>query len=252
VTEVRPANLELFPTDIQRIDPLTKGIDNLGSGLGFDGNTYVLKSQSIRRELPMSEWLAYAIAAKCQLPIGVPRICRLPNSELVFGSKWASGVYTNTSILNTPVQLLQQVVMPERLYGVVTLDVFLGNKDRHQDNLLFVQSNGQTNFEVIDFSRALLYYERLPDCTSVSKGGSWTAQFLSLMKDMHRVSFTEAERVAESLLKINADHLKQEIEKAPAEWKTSRCDAMLEWWASDLRQARIDEIKNGIWNGTLI
>lgn len=244
-------SLDLFPTDIQRVDAIDDGVDNVGRGVAYDGYEYVLKSQAVRLDLPMSEWLSYAIADKCQLPTAMPKVCKLPDSTFAFGSRWVSGTYTSTGILNTPDQLLARVTSPGRLYGLIALDLFLGNADRHSDNLLFVSANAATNFQIIDFSRATLFHAVLPSIASI-RTSIWTGGFINDVKHHHKQSLTEVDRVIDAIQRISADNLRLEMSRVPAMWRTKRSGDFVDWWASDGKRARLDDLAQGLWNGAYL
>jgi len=246
-----PQNLELFPLDVLGIDPVKKGADSAGTVLAADGYPYNTKSSRTRPELPLNEWLCYHISEACGIAVPTNKILKMPDGELVFGSRQAAGTYTKGGIVNTPDQLVRRLVVPERLWGMLALDLFIQNLDRRFANLVFQTVGSETNVLSIDFSRALLHHRDLffpvgkidPNCNSVA-----FARFVSAIVPL---SYAEVERICSALTRVTADHLLDWSARAPASWRSvPRFSELLDWWSTDQKKARLQEIQDYFWNGS--
>jgi hypothetical protein len=247
-------NLDLFPLEICRIEPKEDGVDAECFGRGVDGYTYAIKTQRNRPSLPICEWLCYKLTDASGLPTAAPRVLTSKHFGFAFGSRWVGGLATQTASFNTPDQLLQRLAQPERLYGLYALDLFVGNGDRHLDNVLFPQVRDETNLQVIDFSRALLYHGVPPfPSPSALVADSNTASFIKQVKKFHRVSHESIERVLNVMSRVSADHVRRWAQQTPSEWTDfPEWERFVAWWESNKKNERIETIRKGIWDGSLI
>lgn len=244
-------NLELFPLDVLRVDPTRHGADSIGHVIAADGFPYTVKSVGTRRELPLNEWLCYHLSEVCGIAVPSNKILRMPNGELVFGSRWAGGTYTQTGSLNTPDQLVRRLFAPQRLFALLTLDLFIQNLDRRIANLVFVTVDGATNVLAIDFSRALLHHPQPLLSINDIPGDCATLQFAKWAHGMVRPSLDECDRVLSTLDKVTSEHLSEWAKGAPEEWQqVTKLDALLSWWNSG-KDKRLQDLRDALWNGTL-
>lgn len=177
----------------------------------------------------------------------------MPDGELVFGSRHAGGTYTKGGIVNTPDQLVRRLVAPSRLWGILALDLFIQNLDRRFANLVFQTVGNETNVLAIDFSRALLHHQNhfLPvskiahDCN--------TLDFARFVSNIVQPSHQEVERICNSLGRITANHLAEWAKHTPTKWQAAqKFDEILNWWETENKQIRLQEIQDYFWNGTYI
>lgn len=252
-TEQRETNLDLFPLDVTRVDPPRSGADSLANVIAVDGLQYTVKSANHRTELPVSEWICYHLAEACGIAVPTAKILRMPSGELVFGSRWAGGVYTQTGNTNTPDQLLERLFAPSRLWALYAFDIFVQNFDRRIANLIFQSVDTKTNVLAIDFSRALLFHPMPFNHPSALPIDCATRKLARFVSRVHSVSHEECDRVLSKLDQINVNHLSTWLKHAPTEWQShSKLNELLTWWGSQQKRERIEAIKEGIWNGSLI
>jgi hypothetical protein len=246
-------NLELFPLDVLSIDPTRKGADSTGLVTAIDGYPYTAKSARTRRDLPLNEWLCYQLAEACGIAVPTNKILRMPDDELVFGSRWVGGTYTQTGSVNTPDQLVRRLFAPERLWAILAFDLFIHNLDRRIANLLFLPVDGKTNVLAIDFSRALLHHPApFPPLSHIPNDCN-TLLLARWVNTMVRPSFGECERVLNALDQVKAAHLMEWSRRTPEAWRSiTQLNELLVWWESEHKSARLQEIKDGLWNGSLI
>jgi hypothetical protein len=246
-------NLELFPVDVLSVDPSRKGADSVGVVVAVDGYPYTAKSARTRQHLPLNEWLCYHVSEACGIAVPTSKILRMPDGELVFGSRWVGGTYTQTGSINTPDQLIRRVISPGRFWAILALDLFINNLDRRVANLVFSTVDGQTNVLPIDFSRALLHHPvPLPPLSHIPPNCA-TLQLARYTGGMIRPAFDECDRVVTALSRVKAAHIRQWAQRAPEEWQAvPQLDELLVWWDSEHKDARLQEIKDGLWNGTFI
>lgn len=249
----RAQNLELFPLDVIGIDPVKKGEDSAGTVLAADGYPYNTKSARTRPELPLNEWLCYHLSEACGIAVPTNKILKMPDGELVFGSRQAGGTYTKGGIVNTPDQLVRRLVVRERLWGILALDLFIQNFDRRFANLVFQTVGSETNVLSIDFSRAFLHHQNLFSPISSFDHSCNTLAFARFVSGIVPFSFQEIERICSALNRVTVDHLLDWAGRAPAAWRSvASFNDLLDWWESEHKKTRLQEIQDYFWNGTYI
>jgi hypothetical protein len=246
-------NLELFPREVCRIDPPRIGVDSLCLALADDGCQYMVKSARTKSYLPLNEWLCYHLAEGCGIAVPTAKVLRMPDKELVFGSRWAGGVYTSRGFTNTPDQLIRRLSVPGQLWAIFALDLFIQNFDRRIANLLFQEVDAKTSLLAIDFSRALLYHQVPFGAPAAIPRDCATLELARFATNLIRPSFSDCERVLNALNQVTGRHLCEWISRAPSEWQAvPNLQELLLWWDSDQKGLRIDAIKEGLWNGAFV
>lgn len=132
------------------------GADLACSGIGQDGMTWIVKLRSPQPCLPITEWLGYHIYEACGFPVPYYGILEMPDGDTAFGSRLEGGVETIQGRSGSDL-VADLSSCADTLSGILALDLWYGNEDRHFNNFVWRRNElQQTTPMVIDFSRAFL------------------------------------------------------------------------------------------------
>lgn len=180
----------------------------------------------------------------------------LSNGRSVFGSRRIAGVadaIVTEAFLTTPTA--SNVNPP--IFGlsgllskIYALDMFLFNDDRHLGNYLSVDDQGVRRLYTYDFSRALFWTWPwngfpLPQCNTRKFGG--------VLRSLHGFDHTAAFSVLDGLNSLEPVMLQMFIKQMPSDWANAQiCNQFVEMWANGTAALRVDELRKGFGDGTLL
>ena len=231
-------DLPLFPLDVTVFIPSPwPSADLKELARTSDGHDFAAKWEREGRGLPASEWLGHRLAQACQIATPFTATLRY-GGEQGFGSRIEGDVSTWNSLAPSE-RAIVLAHCSKAMCGLLALDIFVGNDDRHLNNWLFRRNLDQQWVPLcIDFSRAL--FRRgfpsdiwpLPPCNTLST--------IELMKAAGRWDGSSAVFAVEQLQRVTPEVLKHWLTECPALWlpEPERA-ALTSWWASSAYHKRI-------------
>jgi hypothetical protein len=112
------------------------------------GHRYLCKKNT--PYLAASEWICHHIARACGLPVPNFAAIRIEGrSDYLFGTEWMDGAIGYAVAL--------PIVKNGGIFSeALALDYSISNPDRHLENYLYLEKDGEVEVTIIDFSRAFL------------------------------------------------------------------------------------------------
>jgi hypothetical protein len=157
-------------------------------------------------------------------------VVQRPNGELAFGSKWAENAWQYAPARTTQLQLESWLRDSNAdISGMVVIDAFLPNDDRHSRNVLFEAAAARVRALAFDWSRARWFapWPWNEDSTS--------AEFLAWLHSVglgpdHRAAMQCAQR----LKAMKPDTLRELLLAAPSAWRENMdIGAVANWWTNN-------------------
>jgi hypothetical protein len=234
----------------------TLSADSLGEVEADDYHRYYIKGDAHGRRVRASEWISTHIAEEVHIGAPAPMVIERTNGDIVFGSRRIAGVAditVTTAYLTSPTA---SNVSPASsglgsiLSGIYALDMFLHNDDRHLGNYLSVDDNGVRRFYTFDFSRALLWdwpWKGFPpkNCN--------TRRYGELLRSLHGFDIVAARSTIDRLTSLTATSVDGFINRMPADWLSEPTRSEFSnWWKSGECKQRLDALRAGIDDGSLL
>jgi hypothetical protein len=212
----------------------------------------MLKDDSGGVPVRAREWICHALADNAGLPVLEYRPILAGAGRVLFGSRFllngGPGGLAGYKILAGALPLAEARSVLSALYAV---DLFLGNWDRHADNLM-IEQDADPRIRVMDFSEAPALID--PAARGKIPGvGTATVSAGRTLRTLYGFS-TEAATLALDRLNAVADaRLKEIVDEMPADWLPAAVRSDLQnWWSSPDRTAHITKVRSGICDGSLL
>lgn len=134
--------------------------------------------------------------------------------------------------------------------SIYALDMFIFNEDRHLGNYLSIDDNGVRRFYAFDFSRSLFW--RWP-WVDFPASNQHTRVYGGLLRSLHGFEAAAAEGTLDRLGAVGVSTIETFINRMPANWLPAQLGhEFLTWWSGSERLKRIETLREGISNGTLL
>jgi hypothetical protein len=219
-----------------------------------DGCDYVVKDGSKNPHIPHDEWFCTQLAELVGIPSPPCTVIERSDGGLVFGSRWEGGVAREPwweMVRRGDIALGEVSASLSRIYA---FDHFVHNEDRHLNNFLFREQRHGWAVLAFDYSRAWLCngmpLPRLP--FAVDKKTILARRVLCDAFGEY-IDKTETDRTLQRLADVQEMHVLQAINSHPNAWlANAQKDEILNWWNSRARTDRIDQIRQGIHNGSFL
>jgi hypothetical protein len=260
-----PLQFTLFPRKelvLLPRDQKNTGIDNIGNIIADDDHRYVIKGDAYGKSIRASEWICTAVAEFVGITAPQKTVIERPDGTLVFGSRavaQASDQTTTTAYLMTPSagnSSIGAVGLGILLSRIFALDLFLFNDDRHLGNYLSIDDNGTLRLYAFDFSRALFWhwpFEPQPSSDPVVDFNCNTRRYGADLRQLHGFDLGEALNILSRLEQMSLEHVNVVLNSMPEEWlSTEQRDMFLAWWSGDSKRNRINLIRSGIADESLL
>jgi len=209
-----------------------------------DGLDYVAKSATDAEPLaPQAEYVAHWLALRCALPAAMGQWLRWPHTgKLAFGYRFETGVKQYTMMPPEESEQAMAQAMPG-LWRLCVLDVFVGNPDRHIDNLLLRRSelDGRWTFIAIDWGKAL-WNSGFPmaPVEHVAMAGN-TAATVAFLRTIWRPDSRMTLDVVARLQALRAESMSAHLEEQmPAQARCQQTAELARWWST---QGRMDRLR---------
>jgi len=246
----------LFPLNVVQLDPptlTTADCDHYGKA--DDGMDYAIKTANGKNpKAPAAEWCCHELATACGIAVPTFAILQMPDKTEAFGSRWEGGVTQDTQIIT---QILTGGLpsnsLAARLSAIFAFDLFVFNDDRHTNNYLFRTGWG-SDYSVLayDFSRAWTYHS-WPLPKGALPTGCQTMKYYRAIQKHQPFDSKAAHAVLKTLRELPVRVIQDSVNKMPSSWLDKKVkNAIVKWWGSKDRAERIDFLKKGISDGTLL
>jgi hypothetical protein len=251
--QIDPDQHLLFPVRARACEPA-----NLGSAdAAFicrcdDGSDYAIKiAGKPSPTTPHTEWLCAHLAELVGLATPPCKVVVMPDNSHTFGSRWETGEVKNwVAQMQAGTIAIDDVKEPiSRLFA---FDLFVHNGDRHAGNFFFRQQKRGYSLIVMDHSRAWFFNgfpcPALPlpnDCNTMRVHRELCRLFNGIFVE------SEASSVINAIRKVTDKQISRIISDHPDDWLTAdQRNAIMDWGSSNMRDERLDQILDGITNGT--
>jgi hypothetical protein len=177
-----------------------------------------------------------------------PRRIRASSFRVALFVKRRAGWPHRYKILAGTLPLAEACSVLSALYAV---DLFLGNWDRHADNLM-IEQDAAPRIRVMDFSEA----PALIDAAlrgNIPSVGTATVDTGRTLRKLYGFNVTAATLALNRLDEVSGDRLKEILDGMPTDWLPAAASRdLLTWWSSSDRTAHITKVRTGICDGSLL
>jgi hypothetical protein len=217
-----------------------------------DGLDYMLKDDSGGVPVRAREWICHELADCAGLPVLDYRPIVDANGRIHFGSRYllngGPGGMTGYKILAGALPLAEACNVLSALYAV---DLFLGNWDRHADNLM-IEQDAAPRIRVMDFSEAPALIDPAQR-RQIPGAGTATVSAGRTLRSLYGFNVDAAALALDRLNAVTDSRLKEIVDGMPSDWlaASGRTD-LQNWWCSSDRQEHATQVRSGISDGTLL
>ena len=217
-----------------------------------DGLDYMLKDDSGGAPVRAREWICHGLADNAGLPVLECQPILDGAGRVLFGSRYllngGPGGATGYKILAGALPLSEARNVLSALYAV---DLFLGNWDRHADNLM-IEQDAAPRIRVMDFSEAPALIDPAQR-GKIPRAGTATVTAGRTLRTLYGFSVDAATLALDRLDTVTDGRLKEIVDGMPSDWLPAAArDDLLKWWCSPDRLALTAKIRNGIGDGSLL
>lgn len=218
-----------------------------------DGSDYAVKDASKYPHLPHTEWFCTRVGERVGLASPVCAVVNVKNLPC-FGSRWETGHDPDDWWVKAHSGEIEFDLVAPTISRILAFDLFVHNDDRHLHNYIIRRQRMGHAVLAFDYSRAWLHHGfPLPD--GPIGPGSNTIRAYRFLNNLFPgfLRIQDVEHVFERLGELSAVAIETIISEHPASWLTAeRSDAILDWWDSPRRLARISSVKEGILDGSYL
>lgn len=250
--------VELFPlTTLIEMPDTTGTADAWGRVEASDSHLYLVKTDERGgKAIRASEWVGTRLAEELNMPCPTPKIIQLSDGRLCFGSRIISGIadVAKTSQILTSVTVGTGVTpilgLQALLSALYAFDMFTNNVDRHDENYLSIEDRGTRRFYAIDFGRSLFWHGKLDNFPTATQ---LTRITFKKIVQRHGYDPAAANAMLDRLAEIGSDKISAAFSSMPDSWleQAARVE-FTSWWENGERQRRIDALRKGLSDASLI
>ena len=241
-----------LPIRAKRCDPLAVSADCKQVCRCDDGSDYAIKEAAVIASMPHNEWLCAKLAERVSIAAAPFRIVDVLGIQC-FGSRWLAGEESDWWNKAFAGQFPFTDIAPG-ITRIFTLDLFVHNHDRHLNNYFVVKQKVGHAVLAMDFGRAWLFSGFPPPALPMEKTSNTIGDYrklVTLFGDF--LDHSEVDDVCDKILGVTVDEISGFIASHPRDWlEQSMKDAICDWWSSDDKSLRVEGIREGIKNGSLL
>ncbi|MFZ6873859.1 hypothetical protein ACO0LF_17525 [Undibacterium sp. Di27W] len=224
--------LNLAPIHCVRTKPAPNTAD--ADCIAYCANTgfpYLCKSAKSQPKLPAREWICTHLANACGLPVAdCAPVTIEGRDDILFGSRWEGGTVDPTVGYTI-------VANPHIFSKALSFDFATQNGDRHLNNYLYQDVEGEILLRLIDFSRAL-NFEGWPPPPLPMDSNTNTCRSFTTWSMNYPFLKNDAESIIKNWTQLPNTLMDSIFQTMPIEWMDqAERDTLADWWKS---QDRID------------
>ena len=248
----RPELFPDLPVRARRCDPLSVSADCKQVCRCDDGSDYAIKEAATIATMPHNEWLCAKLAERVGVAAPSFKIVEVQGVQC-FGSRWLAGEESNWWNRAHGGQIPFADLAPA-ISRILALDLFVHNGDRHLKNYFVLKQQVGYSAVAMDFGRAWLFNGMPPpDLPMQPSENTIAAQRALKVLFGDFIDQQEVGDVCDRLLGVTDGEIAGFISSHPSSWlQNSQKKDILDWWKSDARTGRVQTIKEGIINGSLV
>lgn len=208
-----------------------------GVATRVETTAYLLQPTLVVPALPVAAGPAAAVAAPVAAGLGAPPQPPAPPAA--------------------PAAIVAAPTLSSLLSSIYAFDLAIGNEDRHLGNFLSIEIAGTKRLFAFDYSRALFLTWPLVGFplawTKFAVGPSNTLEWGRHLRAAHGFDLPSALRTVERLEKLDVAVVQSLITEMPTNWLPDppRSD-FLQWWTDGRRSKRLDDLRKGLSDGSLL
>ena len=254
-TSLASSGLFVRQVDIQ-YPPDTASADSIGSVVADDTLRYYIKTDKGGDPIRASEWISTHICERIGIPAPTAVPIQLRNGDLVFGSRQIYGVgnaIANVEFLSRQTFIAGVVTnlnLTRALSAIYVFDMFIHNDDRHAGNLLIADRGRTQEIIAYDFGRGLFW--RWP-LNGFKHENPQTVRTAAVLRRYHGFDKQTAFLTIDKLLRLDWDIIEGFIKEMPSDWLNANLRIeFMNWWISTDRVKRLEMLRAGIDDGSLL
>lgn len=241
-----------LPIRAVRCDPMGVSADCKQVCRCNDGSDYAIKSANDIPSMPHNEWFCAKLADIVGLATPAGKVVEVDGGTS-FGSRWQSGEESSWWVSAKSGKLNFDDLAPA-LSRIFAFDLFVHNGDRHLNNYFVHQQKMGPAVLAMDFGRAWLFNGFPLPALPMNKSEKTIGDFKKLIVLFGNfLKIDEVKEIATSLRAVKTSQVLEIIVQHPKEWLSeAEKSAIEDWWSSDGRTARIDQVEEGISDGSFL
>lgn len=223
-----------------------------------DGLLYVAKDEAVvtppAPTVRASEYFWLSVAQVVGLTCASPEILEWESGRLVVGVREEHSAVGRTRAA-CEMALLSGNVLDggAHLSRIFIFDLFCANWDRHPGNYLVLDQGGQLVAFAIDFSHVTVSPSDALTDPMTATNNMTRVYFPILALPYGGPDHAAALVVLDRLAALRPEHVGPILTGIPPDWLPApQKDAVLSWWEDGRCAARIEQLREGVRNGTLM
>jgi hypothetical protein len=254
-TSLTRGQAELFPLRIVHLYPHTGQGTDVAFIAGAGSDRYYCKRDNSLQPIRATEWLCSSLAHHLKIPVPDFSILVEPRTgETFFGSKEVWGIaspFEAQTFLTTPSEVDPAIGDPHSWLGsylsrLYAFDLFVGNVDRQICNFL-LHGRRLLAFDFAASNLSLLTSTNFPiaQTKTLSVGRLWRA--------IRPFDNATAIELVDWLAGVSSTVLEGMLAPMPSDWLSSdKREMLVEQWSSGTHKVRLDALRRGLIDGTLL
>jgi len=218
-----------------------------------DGSDYAVKDDGANPLVPHSEWFCTHLGEFVGLASPPCKVVDV-HGKHCFGSRWETGHNAKDWWVRARAGSIDFASLAPNLSRIYAFDLFVNNIDRHLTNYIVRDQHFGTALLAFDYSRAWMVNGVPPPVMPMAECHN-TVAVIKALRRLFGSFFVndEAYHVLDRLESVNSTDVCNIILSHPKEWLTEDLNnATIEWWNSDERIRRIDDIRKGVEDGSYL
>lgn len=248
----------MFPPRINDdLGPVGQGVMGARFYRCDDGLTYIGKDDPIGRPYIRATELFWSkIGTRIGLPFLSPKIISDRNGRTIFATRREKNLAAVSHVESLHFFITGAVNdggrQIARIYG---FDLFCGNEDRKPDNYLLLNEDHGLVLQGIDFGHSALIpgVSTWPETDPLFQDQCHTRRFFPELISEYQSDRTFILETIDRIEGLQLAEIETILNHIPDEWLALPLrHEIREWWRGDSKAQRLDAIRAGIFNGTLL
>ncbi|RWC74877.1 MAG: hypothetical protein EOS30_11535 [Mesorhizobium sp.] len=218
-----------------------------------DAGGFVIKKNDKFPALPHIEWFCSSLARTCGVPQIDFSVVEHTDGNFWFGSSWKIGQVKDWWALAAN-GTINFAALADDISKIYALDLFINNDDRHLNNYFVTNINGKYDIFSFDYSRSWINHP-FPLVGTITDPATNTVKVKEYFKSIfgNYINVGAVTAVLDNIVSLTTQRVADIIGAHPKNWLTAHQEtSIIDWWNSGEVLNRVNAIKAGIQNGTLL